>query len=378
MKSARLILLLLCCSLSPLVQGQESRWASRTWQKITGPNKTYDTTYIYHLNTPWCVSFNADLIWNDMSLQSESSVLGDPDSDVLHINHRLACNFFQKVGFGASVGSVYASYLIEIKQAGSRRNRYLNLSLVRPRLGVSMQYYNIFEFLHTSYFFNGAPERVYDVPSQVPGHLRHLVVDAFYFFNPSGFSYDAVRGRNHIQVRSGGSWMALARYSLEDFRYDPKDPVVLEFFDHIGQYLTGAVSLGGGYSFNWVPLSRLPDQEKDKGLRNLTVNLTLLPYVSLYNHIQTTEYKSTGPGSASVPAKPHQGFLHPTLNFTARAGFSFSWDRFCLCATANLNRLGFRGLETVSPDEFQHQRIVTRTRGDFYDITTRIQFNVRF
>ena len=48
--------------------------------------------------------------------------------------------------------------------------------------------------------------------------------------------------------------------------------------------------MGGGYSVNFVPWHRDPVGPRDEGLRNLTVNLTAMPVITLFNHLKTTSY----------------------------------------------------------------------------------------
>ena len=56
----------------------------------------------------------------------------------------------------------------------------------------------------------------------------------------------------------------------------------------------------------------------------------------------------------------------------------FSWDRYFLCSIVTFNRYHFKGVETVTLDEQTRERYRTLTGGVFYDISARVQLNVRF
>ena len=165
-----------------------------------------------------------------------------------------------------------------------------------------------------------------------------------------------------------------------------------------------AVSLGGGYSFNWVPLHRDATGDKLKGLRNLTLNLTLMPGAVLYDHLQTTVYKypdaeeavaayrsehglpdgaEVSPEAVAGYRKEHAWAWRPaylygrtSLTLSARTGISYSWDRFFVCATVDFNRFAFRGFESdvTQGGTTWH----TAASGSFYDLTSSIRLNVRF
>ena len=61
-----------------------------------------------------------------------------------------------------------------------------------------------------------------------------------------------------------------------------------------------------------------------------------------------------------------------------RGGISFSCDRFLLCSIVTVNRSAFRGLESFNSDIATGEQIETRTGGVFYDVTARVQLNIRF
>ena len=406
---AMALLLCACLSLPAQEKGGFLNWVHR---KLTTLSNVYDTTYVYQVDLPGVVSPTADLIWTGVNLRRAISYTEGNTSqdftDLVIVETDLARRRFDKAGFGLSYGSLSLGSTFEIDRHGTKRNKYNNISFVRPRFGISFQYYHVHEYQTGTALVPSLSDLTIDFQSWEPGQMQYLLVDGFYFFNPEHFSYLATTGRNVVQRRSGGSWMASACYSQGEYKYDLVDGIVQEFPDHIGILRTGAFSLGGGYSFNWVPYHREPRGARLDGFRNLTINITFLPRVSLYNHLFVTQYEyltvekaaqlfeqEHGPlpndedlemalyeyriANARVgeTARNHS-FFSPSLNLSAHVGFIYSWNRFFICATADFERYGFKDLTTITYDPYEDWTFKTHTRGNFYDITARIQFNVRF
>ena len=403
---------LLFCAL-PALQAQENTgFFRKIHNKLTTFNKVYDTTYVYQVDLPRVVSPTADLIWTGVQVHRDIFYTEETNPQnfdfLLSVETNLARQLYEKAGVRFSYGSLTFGYTFELDRHGTVRNKYNNFSFVRPRFGVSFQYYKVHDYLAGTARIPDLADLTLDFESTAPGQLRHLVVDGFYFFNPGHFSYLATTGRNVIQRRSGGSWMASVCYTQGEYKFDLADGIVHEFPDHIGKFQTGAVSLGGGYSFNWVPYHRDARGVHLKGFRNLTINVTCLPRASLYNHLFVTEYDypsleeatrmyerefgrlpsdeelNTGledyrlsKGREDETARDFS-FFQPRLNLSAHVGFIYSWDRYFICATADFDHYGFRPLETVTWDEDDNWYFKTVTWGNFYDITARIQFNIRF
>ena len=403
---------LLFCALPALQAQERTGFFRKINSMLTTLSKVYDTTYVYQADMPFVVSPTADLIWTGVKVHRNISYAQETDpenyEDLMSVETNLARRHFKKAGLRLSYGSLALGYTFEIDRHGTERNKYTNLSLVRPRFGVSFQYYKVHEYLAGKVYVPNLSDLLLDFTSEAPGQMSHLVIDGFYFFNPGHFSYLATTGRNVIQRRSGGSWVASACFSQGEYKYDLADGIVLEFPDHIGKFRTGAFSVGGGYSFNWVPYHRDARGVHLDGFRNVTLNFTVLPRVSIYNHLFVTEYEYPTLTEASqmyvqefghLPtdeyldsalydyrlSKAWEGetarnfkFFQPTLSLTAHIGFIYSWDRYFICATADYDRYGFRALKTITLDEYDNWYFKTVTRGGFYDITARIQFNVRF
>lgn len=358
-----------------LLGAQQTGWLARLRDRMTGPNPVFDTAYVYPLRQVWVASMAGDLILT--GLETRSDVTRQGDGSTTHLAGHLRNRWSGKVGGGLTYGPLQLVYTTEAGAPRGQRNKYSRIALVKPRFGVSFQYYTIHGHLDGT--ATGADAGATSFSSQYPGEMRNVVADAFYFFQPEHFAYSAVMGRHLIQRRSGGSWMLRAAYSQGELRYDLRDVLVRESHDHVGRYRTGDFSLGAGYSYNWVPLHRAPHGRDTRGLRNLTLNLTAVPGVSIYNHLHSTAYVFSDPDHpVEGKTRRNHTFGLPGITLAARAGLSFSWDRFILCSTITYNRSSFRGIDSVNLDGQTRQRYETKTAGTFYDITARMQLNVRF
>ena len=384
MRKPVLLVAMLCLSL-PVLLAQDARpgLAGRMWSiardRFGSLSKAYDTTYVCQLRTPWAAALDADLIWTGMETHSDITPQGSgSNAQVTRRSGHLRNNQFQKYGGGLTYGSLQLIYTTELGPRGEKRNKYSRIAFTPPRFGVSFQYYTIHDYLDGTVSGGSYPSPV-AFSSQYPGEMRNLVADAFYIFNPKHFAYSAITGRNVVLRRSGGSFLVRAAYSQGEFRYDLRDALVRDSHDHIGRYRNGDFTLGAGYSYNWVPLHRAPEDRSVRGLRNLTVNATLVPGLSVYNHLHATVYDFSDPEHVTEgkTIREHE-FGLPGVSLAARAGVSFSWDRFILCSTVTYDRSAFRGIDSVNLDEQTRDRFETRTGGSFFSVTARIQFSVRF
>ena len=231
-----------------------------------------------------------------------------------------------------------------------------------------MQNYEIHEYIEKS----GGPYGRH-ATSTYPGHLKDFAVDAYYVFNNRRFIYGSAYKGAKIQRRSVGSWMISGRYMQGDLSVDERDLAFLEVTEWLKSYSTQQVSLGGGYSFNWVLLHHDPsDWDKAKELRNLTMNLTVLPMASFFTHADSYLYREgTDPYRTRFDGKV-------TVAFQAHAALSYCRDRYSWNVQVHYNRFGFRGADQILQSEDGLLRYDISTRALFQDITGKVQFYVRF
>lgn len=406
MRTKRLFLpFLLVCAGGLSLHAQESLRFSLSMirERLNSTPKAYDTTFVRKVGGPWILSLNSDLILTGLNFSTAVTEEG-LDTPALSLSDRLHRSRYMKAGASVTYGPLQIGAMVGLDPKGTPRDRYNHFSLTQPYFGIDFHYYSIHDYLDEAVRPGGpsAPETV--STSEFPGLFRNIVISAYGFFTPRHFCYSAVSNQSLVQRRSGGSWMTLLRYTQGEFAYDLKDRMVFESVAHVGSYRSAAVSLGGGYSFNWVPLHRDATDKRLKGLRNLTLNLTLMPGLILYDHLQTTVYKYPDEEEATAACRAAQGlpdgaevspeavaayqkehawdwrpaylYGRSSLTLSARAGLSYSWDRFFVCATADFNRFTFRGFESVNKQAGTTWH--TGSSGSFFDLTASIHFNLRF
>lgn len=375
-----LIPFLLLCS-GPLLSAQEEpkvvRFAREQLSRFTQPSRHFDTTYVVQPRMLWSIAWENTLIRTGVGLTSEVTVtdFGDTPASPVHatLESRLQRRLYKKVGGIVSYGGLRLAYGREADKRNPGRNTFSSLSLTRPSFGVQVQYYKISEYVEGSLSVDGVSTPTPFLSAE-PALMRDMSIDLYYLFNHRRFSYTSTALGRTLQRRSAGSWMLASRFMQGEVAMDEADLFFPDMTVGLSRYTSQQASFGAGYSFNWVPLHRDPVEEASgKGLRNLTVNATLLPMASLYNHVMTETVSKENPEGEMTR---YNGTL--AFAMSARLGLGFSWDRYFLSATAGYNRFGFTGKTNTLWLENGTQRFDIDTRGLFHDLTARIQFCVKF
>ena len=210
--------------------------------------------------------------------------------------------------------------------------------------------------------------------TEKPGQLRSFLVDAFYAFNRRTFAYSAAYRGNLFQKRSAGSWMFGSKVILGEYRIDPEEEVA-HWVNGQARQTTAQVSLGGGYSYNLVPFHRQPYAERDKGLRNLTINLTFLPMVTFFNQFTSTAYNDLENGVYThVDKDVRNGRLQ--VNYVARIGIGYSYNLFSVNLSASNNDYSYQGISSLTYGGFLSDAV--ETKGSFFRWTTTLRLGMRF
>ena len=373
-----LVLALLCVAASASAQDVDSLWlrAKDFVLKLASRKKDIDPDYALQPELKWNVMLEGTGIRMGADLHSDITVtdLSDGTPQILHatLETGMKKRLYKKVGGGLSYGGLGLSFGFEVGKSSPKRNRYFSLGKAGSYYGARIQYYKSHEFVEGTLDADMEGFTPVALTSENPCQLRDLTIDGFYAFNRKKFVYTAAYGGRIVQRRSAGSWMVAAKYLQGDFSFDKNDDVLISLLNGLNRYSTMQALVGGGYSYNWVVLHRDPgDSHTWKGLQNLTVNVTALPMVSLFNDIRTEQ----GSGR-SLKQMKYTGQL--AFSPTLRAGLCFAWDRYYVDVYAGYNRFGFRGADTLLEEDGGLLRTNVSTRGTFYDLTAKVQLNVRF
>ena len=157
-------------------------------------------------------------------------------------------------------------------------------------------------------------------------------------------------------------------------RNDPEEEVA-HWVNGQARQTTAQVSLGGGYSYNLVPFHRQPYAERDKGLRNLTINLTFLPMVTFFNQFTSTAYNDLENGVYThVDKDVRNGRLQ--VNYVARIGIGYSYNLFSVNLSASNNDYSYQGISSLTYGGFLSDAV--ETKGSFFRWTTTLRLGMRF
>lgn len=340
---------------------------------LTAPSKSLDSTYVFQSTFKWVVGTEGKTIHLGADLNSNITIhnfVGD-NAEIIKgtMKTGLQNQPYWKWGLAAGYGSIRFGYGIQLGRKRGDRNSYLSFGLGGSSYGARIQYYRIQQYPVGTLAIDGL--QPVDLASEYMGEMRNLTLDAFYAFNRHKFVYNAVYGGRVLQRRSAGSWLVSAKFLQGDFSLDDKDPIWEQLKD-LQRYSTQQVSLGGGYSFNWVLLHRNPSDPKTaEGLRNITLNATVMPMFSFYNDIQTEQNTTDG-----IVKVRYQG--QPTFSPTFQGGLCYTGGRVNVILKAEYERFSFQGAETEVNEEKDHLRTKVKTAGVFYGLEVEATVNVRF
>ena len=189
--------------------------------------------------------------------------------------------------------------------------------------------------------------------TEKPGRMTTFIADAFYAFNRRSFAYSAVYKGNVVQRRSAGTWMFGIKYLQGLVEYDPDELIISDLLFGLVRQDTRQASFGGGFSYNLVPFHRQPGAD-GKGLRNLTINLTAIPMVTLFNQFSSTMKNPFLEENPVMVKNVINGKLH--VNYVFKAGVIYSWDRFFLGLSGSYDSYNYKGATRI-PEEFSDEDI---------------------
>lgn len=159
-----------------------------------------------------------------------------------------------------------------------------------------------------------------------PIRVHSLMLDGYYIFNSSRFSYAAAYDQSALQVRSAGSLLVGAQWNALTVRFnDDQNAAFIDLMHKMGTIKIRQGSIGAGYAYNWVPL------------RGLLVNVMAMPMLTLYNRSKA-EFYDTYIDMESISTEndyityreSHTQWSNITPTFNARASLTYNWNIFFL------------------------------------------------
>lgn len=363
------------------------------WQKVnTGLTviKNIDTVYIYHPKQGFTLGIFSTLQEAGFNMRVKFKINFDDNETIESMTkYGLSGKLSSKLGLELGYGKLVLGYGIEIGPKNAYKRKAFAFNILGKAWGVHFSYFNITNrFVSSIEVENkGVTEQLYnelvenlpkgEIVSTEPATMKSLSIDAYYIFNNKKFAYPAAYKASLIQRRTAGSWMVTARYTQGSIYNSPE--ASMDNLSLLDCFSTLQVSLGGGYSANIVCWHKDPTKGKDKGLRNLTLNLTALPVLTMIDYMKTTSYQYDDDGELTDPKKS-KVFCYPMPNFIGSAAFGLTLDRFLLSAQFTYNWFFFLSSNAYNSKKLQISDYVDDIsfRGSFHNWNLKLLFTYKF
>lgn len=362
---------------------EQKGFIGRAIDKLTAPLIELDPNAVYQPKPRWTFAITGDFhqagITQDILYTIGIAKLNDLDIMLMDdvpasISSSLISNVDNSIGFQAGYGSL--SFALNKQISKDEDDRNFTFDYQSAGYALQLQFYNLSHPV-TYHMIVADPShwgyQEWDETTLDPGRLRSLIVDAFYAFNRRTFAYSAAYKGNMFQKRSAGSWMFGTKVILGEFAINPDEPIV-NWAGGLARQTSAQVSFGGGYSYNFVPLHRQPYADRDKGLRNLTMNVTFLPMVTLFNQFTGTSYIWDLDDNYIERKDVMNGKL--LVNYVARVGMSYSHDLFTVNLSASHDSFSYKG--TTSIMLFGEDQNGIKSAGNFSRWTVSLRLGMRF
>ena len=283
--------------------------------------------------------------------------------------YSLSEDLCKKVGLDLGYGNVGFGYGLEVGPRSAQKKRSLGLNVKGKSWGVHVEYFSISNPFTTGIVIGeaGSPDYWEDQwTTEENALLKNITVDGYYVFNNKRFAYPAAYKIGLVQRRTAGSWLVTARYMQGSLYNSPE--AALDTYNLLDCFSTLQASVGGGYSANFVLWHKDPTGLRDHGLRNVTLNLTAMPVITLANYLKTTSYAYDVEGHHTGD-RVSKVWCYPMPNYIGSAAVSLTWDRLFFSTQFTYNRFYFRSRDVVDVSQLNVPDYVDDIgfRGVFHD-----------
>ena len=372
MKRLLLILAIVLCT--TFLKAQELTIWQRANHFLTKPAMV-DTTRIYQPSP--CFSLGLFTTGQKAGFDVDVNFMIDNDN-----NERLAGlsqyslseNLCKKIGLEVGYGNVALGYSLEVGPRSAWKKSAFGLGIIGKSWGAKFNYFKISNPFTSGLHLWDKNNKVIIEDEFTPeemASLRNLTIDGYYVFNNKCFAYPAAYKIGLIQRHTAGSWMLTARY-MQGSLYNSPD-ACWDSYNMLDCFSTMQASIGGGYSVNFVLWHKDPIGSRDQGLRNLTLNLTAMPVITLVNYLKTTSYEYGYDDETSevynTGEKISKIWCYPMPNYVGSAAVGLTMWRFFFSTQFTYNRFYFRSRDAFDASQMDLPTYVDDIsfRGVFHD-----------
>ena len=288
--------------------------------------------------------------------------------------YSLSESLCKKIGLEVGYGKVSLGYSLEVVPRSARKKSAFGLGIIGKSWGAKFNYSKITNPFISSLTVGqeGAEGYFHDeIITKEAAVLKNFTVDGYYVFNNKRFAYPAAYKMGLIQRHTAGSWMLTERYMQGSLYNSPE--ASWDSYNMLDCFSTMQASIGGGYSVNFVLWHKDPIGSRDQGLRNLTLNLTAMPVITLVNYLKTTSYEYGYDEVTSevynTGEKVSKIWCYPMPNYIGSAAVGLTMWRFFFSTQFTYNRFYFRSRDAFDVSQFDFPDYVDDIsfRGIFHD-----------
>ena len=288
--------------------------------------------------------------------------------------YSLSENLCKKIGLELGYGNVSLGYSLEVGPRSAWKKSAFGLGIMGKSWGAKFNYFKISNPFISSLTVGQEGDEGYfhdEIITEEAALLKNFSIDGYYVFNNKRFAYPAAYKIGLIQRHTAGSWMLTARYMQGSLFNSPE--ASWDSYNMLDCFSTLQASIGGGYSVNFVLWHKDPIGPRDQGLRNLTLNLTAMPVITLVNYLKTTSYEydlkdeileinHTGERVSKI-------WCYPMPNYIGSAAISLTMWRFFFSTQFAYNRFYFRSSDAFDSSQMDIPDYVNDLsfRGIFHD-----------
>ena len=328
---------------------------------ITGKLKNYldssgikgtNPEYVGLPKRKWRVSLIGDMDKMSLYIHSDKNVDNispDGKNESTLYNFNLDVRPPMSASTGVWVGYMgYGLGLSYLKTGKNNTNIAMNMSA--PHYGINVRWirYNTEHALHGWAEKGLTVEELYQNKNYA-FDIASIVFDGYWIFNKKKFSLSAAYDLSTIQLRSAGSFIAGLMFNYQKCDYsNPDNAPLLAQAAGVGKLKMYQGSIGGGYTFNWVPTP------------GLVINLTGMPVLTLYSHsklywynvdniYQDNDREKRIVGFNVTPTETYSDNGKVALNITGRIAaayrykiYVFSYMAQAYYLRSNFNRTSFK------------------------------------
>lgn len=314
------------------------------WEWFISPNTRVDTTYIFQSSQLWTARLQTDIHKSNVKMNTRGTIETSFEQEVKNDyiwNTRMNTPAVVEAGAFISLRSLSVGYLHEIGRHGGLSSKSNYFNLMDAGYGLNVHYNSIYSSLHSTFNRINNNETM-DLSTDKKARMRTIAIDGYYAFNQKRFAYDAAYDGAYVQLLSAGSLLATAKYTFGELRLPDDDELFIPFNNGVSRYKTYQLAIGPGYSYNWVPYNHPARDDRRSGLRNLTVNVTFSPLLTVINNMTyfKSEYDEATDKYQDVKSIHLKGGVK--LNLIARGAISYTFGNWAIYGTIDYHQVGMK------------------------------------